>query len=105
MQAARSGAAHVPSPLDSAGAHRAAATPPPDTPTHPERPNWPPCERPGAGLYVRAAELPPQIANNPYLRIETVDSAPPDVVVIHLKPERVQDPVSAAAAPATRKRS
>ena len=57
-------------------------------------------------VYVRAAELPPQIADNPYLRIELVDSAPPDVEVIEfLKPERVQDPAPTAAAPATRKRS
>jgi hypothetical protein len=55
-------------------------------------------------VYVRAAELPPQLANDPYLRIETVDSAPPDVEVIEfLKPERVQDPAPTAAA--GRKRS
>jgi hypothetical protein len=56
-------------------------------------------------VYVRAAELPPQLADDPYLRIETVDSAPDGVVVIELKPERVQDPAPTAAAPATRKRS
>jgi len=47
LQAARSGAAHVPSPLDSADAHRAAATrrrtsqPPPP---RPEKSSWRPCE-------------------------------------------------------------
>ena len=44
-------------------------------------------------VYVRAAELPPQLADDRYLRIEKVDSAPPDVEVIELlKPERVQEP-------------
>ena len=57
-------------------------------------------------VYVRAAELPPQLADDTHLRIETVDSAPPDMEVIELlKPERVQDPAPTAAAPATRKRS
>lgn len=56
-------------------------------------------------VYVRAAELPPQLADNPHLRIETVDSAPPDMEVIELlKPERVQDPISPSVAPTTRKR-
>ena len=50
-------------------------------------------------VYVLAAELLPQLADDPYLRIETVDSAPPDVEVIEfLKPERVQDPAPTAAA-------
>ena len=51
-------------------------------------------------VYVRAAELPPQLADDRYLRVETVDSAPDGVVVIELKPERVQDP---AAAPVARR--
>ena len=56
-------------------------------------------------VYVRAAELPPQIASNPNLRIETVDSAPPDMEVIELlKPERGQDPAPGSVAPPTRKR-
>lgn len=55
-------------------------------------------------VYVRAAELPPQLADNPHLRIETVDSAPPDMEIIELlKPERVQDPAPSGA-PTTRKR-
>jgi len=54
-------------------------------------------------VYVRAAELPPQLADDRYLRIETVESAPPGVVVINLKPERVQEPETAFVEP-TRKR-
>src|SRR5215210_3029805 len=55
-------------------------------------------------VYVRAAELPPQLADDRYLRIESVDSAPPDMEVIELlKPERVQDPTPASV-PATRKK-
>lgn len=56
-------------------------------------------------VYVRAAELPPQLADDPYLRIEPVDSAPDGVVVIELKPERVQDPISPSTTPTTRKRA
>lgn len=41
-------------------------------------------------VYVRAAELPPQLADDRCLHIETVDSAPSVVVVIDLKSERVQ---------------
>jgi hypothetical protein len=56
-------------------------------------------------VYVRAAELPPQLADDTHLRIETVDSAPPDMEVIELlKPERVQDPAPGSVAPPTRKR-
>ena len=44
-------------------------------------------------VYIRAAELPPQIADDPKLRIEKVDSAPPDMEIIELlKPEHVQEP-------------
>jgi len=47
-------------------------------------------------VYVRAVELPPQIADDRHLRIEKVDSAPPDMEVIELlKPERVQEPETA----------
>ena len=49
-------------------------------------------------VYVRAAELPPQLADDPKLRIEAVESAPAGVVVIELKPERVQHPTPTAAA-------
>ena len=56
-------------------------------------------------VYVRAAELPPQLADDTHLRIETVDSVPPDMEVIELlKPERVQDPTGTSVAPPTRKR-
>ncbi|HEX5717030.1 MAG TPA: hypothetical protein VF179_12775 [Thermoanaerobaculia bacterium] len=51
-------------------------------------------------VYVRAAELPPQLADDPKLRIEKVDSAPPDMEVIELlKPERVQEPETAFQEP------
>ena len=43
-------------------------------------------------VYVRAAELPPQLADDRMLRIEAVEAAPVGVVVIELKPERVQEP-------------
>ena len=49
-------------------------------------------------VYVRAAELPPQLADDPKLRIEAVETAPAGVVVIELKPERVQHPTPTAAA-------
>jgi hypothetical protein len=56
-------------------------------------------------VYVRAAELPPQLADDRYLHIETVDSAPSVVVVIDLKSERVQEPTAAVASAArSRKR-
>ena len=56
-------------------------------------------------VYVRAAELPPQLADDPKLRIEKVDSAPPDMEVIELlKPERVQEPETSFQE-TTRKRS
>jgi hypothetical protein len=47
-------------------------------------------------VYVRAAELPPQLADDRYLHIEAVDSAPSVVVVIDLKSERVQEPTAAS---------
>jgi hypothetical protein len=47
-------------------------------------------------VYVRAAELPPQLADDRYLHIEAVDSAPSVVVVIDLKSERLQEPVAAS---------
>jgi hypothetical protein len=43
-------------------------------------------------VYIRAAELPPEITGDPYLRFEEVQSAPPGVPVTKLKAERVQDP-------------
>ena len=56
-------------------------------------------------VYVRAAELPPQIADDRHLRIEKVDSAPPDMEVIELlKPERVQEPETAFVEPARKRR-
>jgi hypothetical protein len=56
-------------------------------------------------VYVRAAELPPQLTDDRYLQIEGVEAAPAGVAVIELKPERVQEPTAASVAPATRKRS
>ena len=50
-------------------------------------------------VYVRAAKLPPQLADDPKLRIETVDTAPPGVEVLGLKAERVQDPAAAEELP------
>lgn len=56
-------------------------------------------------IYVRAAELPPQLADDPKLRIEKVDSAPPDMEVIELlKAERVQEPETAFVEPARKRR-
>jgi hypothetical protein len=54
-------------------------------------------------VYVRADELPAQLADDRMLRIEAVDTVPPGVVVINLKPERVQEPETAFVEP-TRKR-
>jgi len=56
-------------------------------------------------VYVRAAELRPQLADDAHLRIEKVDSAPPDMEVIELlKPERVQEPETAFVEPARKRR-
>ena len=56
-------------------------------------------------VYVRAVELPPQLADDRHLRIEKVDSAPPDMEVIELlKPERVQEPETAFVEPARKRR-
>ena len=43
-------------------------------------------------VYLRAAKLPPELANDNCLRIEPVDSAPPGVEVLKLKAERVEQP-------------
>jgi len=48
-------------------------------------------------IYLRADVLPKKLTNDPYLRIDTVATAPPDIVVIDLKAERVQE--DAALAP------
>lgn len=50
-------------------------------------------------VYVQAAKLPPQLADDPKLRIEAVDSAPAGVEIIDLKAERVQDPAVAEEPP------
>jgi hypothetical protein len=47
-------------------------------------------------LYLRADELPKKLTSDPYLRIDTVPTAPPDVVVIDLKAERVQEDATLA---------
>jgi hypothetical protein len=50
-------------------------------------------------VYISAGELPEQLATDPYLRIEAVDSAPSGAPVIDLKSERVEEPAAAATAP------
>ncbi len=50
-------------------------------------------------VYVRAAKLPPQLADDSKLRIEAVDSVPAGVEVLGLKAERVQDPAVAEEPP------
>jgi hypothetical protein len=51
-------------------------------------------------VYLRAAELPPQLADDRYLRIEAVEAAPSGTEVIDLKAERVQEEAVAPAAAA-----
>jgi hypothetical protein len=46
--------------------------------------------------YIRAVKLPPQLADDPYLRIEAVDTPPSGVPIIDLKSERVQEPTAEA---------
>jgi hypothetical protein len=41
-------------------------------------------------IYLRAEKLPHKLTSDPHLRIDTVEAAPPDVVIIDLKAERVQ---------------
>lgn len=48
-------------------------------------------------VYIRAAELPSELAGDPCLRIEEVQSAPLGVEVTELKAERVQNPEAAVA--------
>ncbi len=48
-------------------------------------------------VYIRADELPAELADDPCLHIEKVDSAPPGVAVTRLKAERVQEPEAAVA--------
>lgn len=55
-------------------------------------------------VYVSTDELPPQLADDRLLRIEEVDTVPPGVVVINLKPERVQEPETAFVEPARKRR-
>ena len=54
---------------------------------------------------VAPARFPSALADDPKLRIEKVDSAPPDMEVIELlKPERVQEPETAFVEPARKRR-
>jgi hypothetical protein len=46
-------------------------------------------------VYLRAAKLPPELADDRHLRIETVDTAPSGVPVINLKAERVEEEIVA----------
>jgi hypothetical protein len=50
-------------------------------------------------VYIRAAELPSELADDPCLRIEEVQFAPPGAEVIKLKAERVQEPEAVVASP------
>jgi hypothetical protein len=50
-------------------------------------------------VYLRAAQLPPELADDRHLRIEAVDTAPPGAEVIRLKAERVEEPEAADAVP------
>jgi hypothetical protein len=45
-------------------------------------------------VYLQAAKLPPELANDNCLRIEPVDSAPPGVEVLKLKAERTEQPTN-----------
>jgi len=42
-------------------------------------------------IYLRAGELPQALTSDPYLMIDPVESTPPDVPVIDLRPERVAE--------------
>jgi hypothetical protein len=42
-------------------------------------------------IYIQSENLPEKLASDPYLEITAVDAAPPDVLVIDLKAERVQE--------------
>jgi hypothetical protein len=55
-------------------------------------------------VYVRAAELPRVLTDDPHLRIEEVQSAPPGVAVTKLKAERVQEPEADVAVSTGKKR-
>ncbi|HWM89787.1 MAG TPA: hypothetical protein VN493_03400 [Thermoanaerobaculia bacterium] len=55
-------------------------------------------------VYIRAVALPPQLADDPCLRIQALESEPSGMEVIELKPERIQEPATASVAPPTRKR-
>jgi len=48
--------------------------------------------------------VPRQLADDRCLRIEEVDSVPPGMVVINLKPERVQEPETAFQEPVRKRR-
>ncbi len=55
-------------------------------------------------VYIRAAELPTKLTEDPYLRIQEVQSAPPGVAVTKLKAERVQEPEADIVASTGKKR-
>ena len=50
-------------------------------------------------VYLRAVKLPPELADDRHLKIETVETVPPGAEVIRLKAERVEEPESADALP------
>ncbi len=55
-------------------------------------------------VYVRAAELPRVLTDDPHLRTEEVQAAPPGVAVTKLKAERVQEPEADVAVSTGKKR-
>jgi hypothetical protein len=47
-------------------------------------------------IYLRAEALPKKLTTDPYLRIDIVTTVPPDVAVLDLKAERVQEDATLA---------
>jgi hypothetical protein len=50
-------------------------------------------------VYLRAAQLPPELADDRHLKIEAVETIPPGAEVIRLKAERVEEPEAADTLP------
>lgn len=50
-------------------------------------------------VYLRAAKLPPELADDRHLKIETVETVPAGAEVIRLKAERVEEPEAADTLP------
>ncbi len=45
-------------------------------------------------VYLQAAQLPPELANDAYLDVEPVEAMPPGTEVLHLKAERIEQPAN-----------